>query len=147
MIKNAKQRNRPSRAKPGAIEGRPTLYRPEYCKLVLEDMAKGFSLTAFAGLVGVDRKTISDWMDVHPEFYLACTRGKALQLRKWEVDAHRVAKDGGGGGAATMVIFGLKNMGGDEWREKQDQPASTPNELVIRVEGGFAKPKIGSDTE
>jgi hypothetical protein len=60
-------------------------------------------------------------------------------VRKWEADLHRIAKEGGGCGSATAVMFGLKNMGGDEWREKQDQPANTPQELRITVEGGFAK--------
>jgi len=120
-------------------EGRPTLYKPEYCEAVVDDMAQGFSLTAFAGLIGVDRTTIGEWMNVHPEFSRAVMRGKALQVRKWEADAQRIAMVGGGCGSATIVMFGLKNMGGDEWREKQESQANTPQELVIKVEGGFAK--------
>ena len=38
--------------------GRPSGYRPEYCDLVIETMAQGHSLTAFAGLVRVGRETV-----------------------------------------------------------------------------------------
>jgi len=31
-------------------------------------MGLGYSLGAFAGLIGVDRSTITEWMAAHPEF-------------------------------------------------------------------------------
>ena len=42
--------------------GRPTKYDPIYCDMVEEEMAKGFSLTAFAGIIGVARSIINEWM-------------------------------------------------------------------------------------
>ena len=97
--------------------GRPTKYEPRFCDMVVEDMGKGYSLTAFAGLIGVNKDTLNEWMSVHPEFSDAVTRGKALRLRDWETVAIELRKHGGGPGGATMTIFGLKNMGGSEWTD------------------------------
>jgi transcriptional regulator with XRE-family HTH domain len=101
--------------------GRPSKYESGFCDQVEAAMAEGLSLGAFAGQLGVARSTINEWMENHPEFSEAVSRAKAKRLLHWERRALDVAKEGGGGGAATMVIFGLKNMGGDEWADVQRQ--------------------------
>jgi hypothetical protein len=105
--------------------GRPTDYRQEYCDLVIAEMAKGYSLGAFAGTVGVARSTIQRWVAEHPEFSVAVGKGQAARLKQWETAAMKGAysKDGGN---ATLIIFGLKNAGRapageeDEWAEKTE---------------------------
>jgi len=108
----------PSDEVPERGVGRPTKYDPSYCELVLEEMGKGFSLTAFAGILGVSRATIDLWMKANPEFMEAVSRGKAMRLVHWERAAMKVAERGGGPGTATVIVFGLKNMGGDDWSDK-----------------------------
>ena len=99
--------------------GRPSSYDPKFCDMVVEDMSKGYSLTAFAGLIGVCKATLNNWMDEHPEFLDAVKRAKAARLRDWEANAINMRANGGGPGGATITIFGLKNMGGDEWSDTQ----------------------------
>jgi len=88
-------------------------------------MAKGYSLAAFAGIVGVDRTTVTEWAKRHPEFSLAVSCGKAARLRQWETAAMKGAFTQLGGNA-TLLIFGLKNAGrapageADEWAEKSE---------------------------
>lgn len=96
-------------------KGRPSLYDPKYCDMVIDDMSKGYSLTAFAGLIGVARSTINEWIDTHSDFSEAVTRAKAVRLRDWETVAIEMRTKGGGPGGATITIFGLKNMGAGEW--------------------------------
>ena len=48
--------------------GRPTKYDPAYCDDVEAEMGNGLSLTAFAGVIGVSRSTINEWIDANPEF-------------------------------------------------------------------------------
>lgn len=109
---------RPSRK---GVGGRPTKYDPRFCDMLLEDMKQGFSITAFAGSIGVARSTINEWAEAHPEFSEALDTGKAVRLRFWEQTAINVAAKGTGGpGAASVITFGLKNMGGDEWKDKQE---------------------------
>ena len=57
-------------------------------------------------------------MDNHPEFSEAVRIGKAKCAAWWERTGRDLA--GNGGGNATLVIFGLKNMAGEDWREKQE---------------------------
>ena len=80
-------------------------------------MAGGFSLSAFAGEIGVSYSTCTLWEVVHPEFSEAIKRGRAKAGLWWEKKLHRVAEQGGGPGTATAVIFGLKNRCADEWRD------------------------------
>ena len=100
--------------------GRPSLYRQTYCDEVISYCEQGYSLTAFAGEIGVDRDTISEWCKVHGEFSVAVNRAKAKRARWWEDQARKVAQEGGPGGQATMVIFGLKNHAPDDFRDKQE---------------------------
>ena len=99
--------------------GRPTLYKPEYCDMVVEHMAQGASLTSFAASIKTSRSVISLWMNEHPEFMRAAHEGKAACAAWWEENGRRLAKEGGAGASATLTVFGLKNMAPDEWRERQ----------------------------
>ena len=98
--------------------GRPSKYDPAYCQMIIDHMADGASVTSFAAEIDVDRSTIAEWVRVHPEFSLAFTRAKAKCLAWWEKQARNLASTGTGN--ATMCVFGLKNMGQDEWRDKQE---------------------------
>lgn len=102
------------------LRGRPSSYQENFDILVREAMAEGYSLSGFAGRIGLARQTINDWCDKHASFAEACARGKSARLYWWETKALEVAATGGQGSQATMIIFGLKNMGSDEWKEKQE---------------------------
>lgn len=101
-------------------EGRPSKYREVYCNDVVEHMAGGASLTSFAGEIGVSRATITNWMEEHPEFLAAVHVGKAKCAAWWEKQGRNIVQGGGGPGASTLAVFGMKNMAPDEWREKQE---------------------------
>ena len=110
--------------------GRPTSYKPEYCDAVIEHMAEGASLTSFDASVGAARSTINEWMEHNEEFSEAVKRGKAVCAAWWEKVGRTQALDGKGN--ATLVIFGLKNMAAEDWREK------TQHELT-GADGGAIK--------
>jgi hypothetical protein len=97
--------------------GRPTDYLEEFAERVETFCADGYSLTAFAGEIGVARSTINEWMAQHVEFSEAVSRAKAKRARWWEDRAREIAQNGGPGGQATMVIFGLKNHAPDDFKE------------------------------
>lgn len=97
--------------------GRPSVYEERFCDEVEAFMGQGYSLTAFAGSIDVSRATIDNWMKAHPEFLEAVSRSKAKRLMHWEGQALKVSEKGGGPGTATVIVFGLKNMGGDEWSD------------------------------
>ena len=64
--------------------GRPSKYKPEYCEMLLDHCAKGLSFAAFAGLIGVNIDTISEWAKVHDEFSVAKKDGLAKSRLFWE---------------------------------------------------------------
>jgi hypothetical protein len=97
--------------------GRPTKYRRVYCDKVVEHTKSGASLTSFAAEIGVSRDTISEWMSKHPEFSVACARAKACSGAWWERQGRIIAEKGGGPGSATIVMFGMKNMGAEDWKD------------------------------
>jgi hypothetical protein len=94
-------------------------------------MKDGASLTSFAAEIKVARSTINQWVADHSEFSEAVTCAKAACLAWWERAARNLVLTGNGN--ATMCVFGLKNMGGDDWREKQEVEHSGKVE-VTRVE-------------
>lgn len=98
--------------------GRPSKYDPAYCEQVIEAGAEGYSLTAFAGKIGVCRDTISEWMNTHPEFSAAVKAHKAVRTAWWEDRLRSIAQIGGAGGAATATIFGLKNVAPEEFADR-----------------------------
>ena len=97
--------------------GRPTKYDPAYCEAIVEHMKDGASILSFAAEIGVARSTIQEWASEHPDFSAAVTRAKAACAAWWEKQARTVAQNGGGNGQSTMIVFGLKNMGRDEWSD------------------------------
>lgn len=96
--------------------GRPSKYKDVYCNEVIETMATGLSLTAFAGEIGVARSTINEWMGNHPEFSEAVKIGQAKRVRYLE----RTMLDGDAGPKITARIFALKNADPEEWRDKKE---------------------------
>ena len=98
---------------------RPTKYKREYCDAVIQHMSEGASLTSFAAEVDVCRATITVWMEEHPEFLASVKKAKAKCAAWWE----QKGREGASGKSPvnpTLVIFGLKNMAPDEWRDKQE---------------------------
>ena len=92
------------------------MYRPEYCDLVIEDMAQGYSLTAFAGRLRVSRETIYEWMKQHVEFSDAVNRARPARTRAGENMLLHAEK----GAEAAAAIFLLKNADPVEWKEVRE---------------------------
>lgn len=107
--------------------GRPTAYKEAYCDQVVPFCAQGYSLTAFAGEIGVCRDTITEWADVHPEFSLSVKHAKAACARWWEDRLRGVALDGGPGGQATAAIFGVKNHAPHDFADKTQHEHTGPD--------------------
>lgn len=116
---------------------RPSGYSPLYCDQAVAFMADGYSLTAFAGQIGVSRQTIYNWAERHPEFLDAVKRGEAASQLWWERRNREFAKDGEGN--ATAIIFGLKNRAAEDWRDKHEVDHNMKLTVVVNKP---AEPKI-----
>jgi hypothetical protein len=122
------------------ILGRPSKYKEAYCSLVIEEMTQGKSLTAFAAEIGVSRDTITEWCAVHPEFSVAVKKAKAKCLAWWEERGRNIALSGGGTGSATLAVFGMKNMGPDDWKDKHEFDGNLGVTINVVQRGSNNKP-------
>lgn len=116
--------------------GRPSKYDPRYCDEVITHMSDGASLTSFAAEIGVARSTINEWMGANPEFSESVKVAKAKCAAWWE----RAGRSGALGGDVnpTLVIFGLKNMAADDWRDKQEIDHRSPDGSMTPRDSGAA---------
>lgn len=96
--------------------GRPSKYDPAYCAEVIQAGTRGFSLTAFAGMILVARDTLSEWMNVHPDF------SAAIKIHAAARTAFLEGRLIGAASSPVVIssIFALKNAAPGEWREKQE---------------------------
>ena len=117
--------------------GQPTKYRPEYCQMLLDHMAKGLSFETFAGVVDVDRDTVYQWTYSHPEFSDAKRKGAMKSQLVWEEVGLTLAKTGTMSvedpkgkkrvivkGSTGAWIFNMKNRFG--WKNEREDAAPPP---------------------
>jgi plasmid maintenance system antidote protein VapI len=115
--------------------GRPTKYSDAYCNEVIAAGDEGLSLTAFAGMIGVARSTINEWMDAHPEFSEAVKKHQAKRTLALE----RGLLGSDQGPRVTARIFALKNAAPDEWADKQQIDLGITAELATIIAQRRAK--------
>jgi hypothetical protein len=103
--------------------GRPSKYSPAYCDEIIAAGEQGLSLTAAAGIIGVDRSTIDYWRDEFSEFSLACKKAQAKRTLFLEKGMINPAATGP---MVTARRFALANAAPEEWREKVTQEHTGP---------------------
>lgn len=64
--------------------GRPSLYKPEYCEVVVELGRAGKSMVQMAAQLGVDRASILRWKEEHEDFRASLSRALVLAQEWWE---------------------------------------------------------------
>lgn len=95
--------------------GRPSKYQDAYCNEVVAAGDEGLSLTAFAGIIGVARSTINEWMGVHEEF----SEAVKIHAAKRTLCLERGLLSSEVGPRVTARIFALKNAAPDDWADTQ----------------------------
>lgn len=96
--------------------GRPTDYRPEYGREIINLMATGLSLTAAAADLGFHRQRVYEWEQAHHEFADAIKTARAKRVLSLERELLSATE----GPRVTARIFALKNASPDEWRDKHE---------------------------
>ena len=109
--------------------GKPTKYRPEYCEMLIEHRAKGYSFKAFAGLVRVERPTLYNWCEQFPEFAQAKEIAYGAGLLFWEdlgitniINTNEsTANVGSKSTSLNSTVFSLmtRSMFPEEFKERQ----------------------------
>lgn len=127
------------------LVGRPTDYKKDFCEMVVDHMAKGFSLQSFAGVVGVTRQCLYDWMDANNDFKKACEVGRERSRLFWEniMLENLVFSRMGKQIDFRMWQFNMMNRFREDWTEKPDQNGNTfqiGEVTITEVRANFGTP-------
>lgn len=90
------------------MSGRPELYKEKYCEDIVNFMADGKSITAFAVSIGHHRQIIYEWAKKHPEFQDAIKRGIELAEAYWEDKLENASLISAQHTNTTAMIFLMK---------------------------------------
>jgi len=101
--------------------GAPTLYKPEYCDLLIQHMAKGFSFESFGAEVNCGGTTVANWLK-HSEFRAAKQKAQVLNRKFWEDLGIKGTRGEIKGFNVASWVFNMKNR--FHWR----------NEVVVKDE-------------
>lgn len=104
--------------------GRPSKYDPAMCDVVIACGAEGKTLAEMADEIGVNRSTMREWAEQHPEFSAAVKTGLDKAQAWWERKGREATFGAIPGYNATSYIFQMKNRFKDDWRDKVEQEHS-----------------------
>lgn len=108
--------------------GRPSDYKPEYCKLIIELGKQGFSKVQMAAELDVAKSTIQEWEKAHPEFSVALTRAMTHSQAWWEKKGQDcLVMPGGVKFEASAWSRSMAARFPDDWREKSETTLSNPD--------------------
>lgn len=101
--------------------GRPTKYKPKYCKEIVEYMSTGKSVLQFAAKISVTKSSVYEWAKEFPEFSDAFDNARQLCEAHWEtiIQDKSVKKKPGSDG---ILMFYMKNR--FRWSEKENEPGN-----------------------
>jgi hypothetical protein len=111
--------------------GRPrTAYHYNFCQLLEDHMAQGFSFESFGAVVRVGRRTLNEWKDQYPEFRDACEIGTELALMWWENVIRSGYTESKHAEKVNMkvVSFFLRNRFPSEWMNEKFFKLAQPKE-------------------
>ncbi len=120
--------------------GRPSEFKPEYCEMLIEHMSKGLSFEAFAGVIGVCKKTLYNWADTIPQFLHAKERAYGKCMLWWEqagIDglwtmSERSGKDSYSSKSLNSTVWALNMKNRFKWRDKhEDEEVKTVLQPII----------------
>jgi hypothetical protein len=123
--------------------GAPTLFRGEYCQMLIDHMAKGYSYESFAAVIDVDRSTLYAWESIHEGFSDAKKKAFEKNLLFWEkqgIDGlyseTEYDKNTGKPSRSKSInssIWNINMKNRHKWRDKQPDEEPQVNVTVNNV--------------
>jgi len=109
--------------------GRPTLYDPSMCEVVIECGRQGMGRYEMAAQLDVTLETVADWEKRHPEFFVATTHARQLSQAWWEAQGRKGtwSRDFN----APAYSLQVRNRFPRDWRDKHE--LAGPNDGPIEI--------------
>lgn len=122
----------PKKEKPKRKIGRPSKYKPEFCQKVLELALDGGGWADYAAEFNIDRRTLYDWADAHPEFSSALSRAKVLEQCWWQ-DA---GKEGMGADKFNALVWktSVQARFREDYTERKVQEVTGKDGGAVQIE-------------
>lgn len=116
--------------KPRHPGGTPITYHPDYCHMLIEHMAGGYSYESFAGVLSISLDTLYYWERVEPQFYEAKRSGIQKARLFWEkVSLENLISTKEGSLNSSVWIFSMKNRFG--WKDKLEIAGDESKPLTL----------------
>ena len=115
-------------------------YRPEYCDMLIEEMASGFTFDSFASDIGVSKQTLYNWCLIYPEFKEAKDIGIEASRKTLEGIMLNVARTGKGNFIPAFIM--LKNRFPNDWRDKQEIEVAKESETKLTLDEQIQKVEL-----
>jgi transposase len=112
--------------------GRPTDYKPEYCKMLIEHMEQGYSYETFAAIIDVSKQTLYDWEKVHQEFLDSKGRAFARCQLFWEklsIENPMISRQHGLN--TGTWVFNMKNR--FKWTDRTEIEAGEKTRAALKL--------------
>ena len=109
--------------------GRPTKYKKEYCRRIVDAMSQGKSVLQFCAEQGVSKSSVYLWAQQHNEFSDALSRGKELGEAYWEGELQKMMYSREANAPLVKLYFANRFNWHD--REKVEESASKPVAINI----------------
>lgn len=120
--------------------GRPSLYDPAFCDLVIECGKKGMSKAEMAVEIGIAYSNFDIWTREKPEFQEAVKEAIRQSQAWWESQGRKATFGGTDGFNATSYIFQMKNRFRDDWNDTQKIVGPGPegeHKVKMDADAGF----------
>lgn len=126
--------------------GRPSVFKEEYCDMLVEHMAKGLSFESFAGIIDTCRATLYNWEAEFPQFLDAKKNAIEKSLLFWEklsvdhvVNLTETEKTGNSSTTTSKSlntgVWALNMRNRFNWRDKaveQTDPTKAPKTITLK---------------
>ena len=120
--------------------GRPSKYKPKFCKVVEEVGAEGGWVSEMAEACDVHRSTFDEWCKHHPEFSAALMRAKQKAQAWFEAEGRKGLKEDRFNSSLWAKQMSARHRAEYSERSQVDHVSSdgsmTPSEIVIKAPGG-----------
>lgn len=111
--------------------GRPTKYKPQYCKEIIEFMSKGNSLVQFAAKIEVSKDTIYQWTKDHTVFSDAFEIARLKCEDYWEKVVKEKATTKSPGNPGVLMFYMKNRFRWSEGKDKEEKEEEKQGAQVI----------------
>lgn len=106
-------------------------YEERFCQMLIDHMSKGKSFESFAAVAKVGRRTLFDWLEVHPKWKEAKDQAEMAALDFFE----------------TRLIAGISGQSVQNFDHKKSNPTLLIFALKTRFHKQYGENKIELDDD